>query len=82
MKHGNLSKNPSAQFKATIMDFHISYGQSAPLTAPSHSKNLIFGHLPFLRYFGQHKRSFPRFFGVFPDCHDNQVPFLVFFMFL
>ena len=33
MKHGNLSKNPSAQFKATIMDFHIFYRQSAPVTA-------------------------------------------------
>ena len=31
MKHGKLPKNPSAQFKATIMDFHISYEKSAPL---------------------------------------------------
>ena len=30
MKHGKLPKNPSAQFKATIMDFLISYEKSTP----------------------------------------------------
>ena len=36
MKHGKLPKNPSAQFKATIMDFHISYEKSAPLKSQLH----------------------------------------------
>ena len=31
MKHGKLTKNPSAQSKATFMDFHISYEKSDPL---------------------------------------------------
>ena len=36
MKHGKLPKNPSAQFKAFIMDFHVSYEKSAPLKSKLH----------------------------------------------
>ena len=36
MKHWKLPKNPSTQFKATIMDFHISYEKSAPLKPKLH----------------------------------------------
>ena len=45
-------------------------------------KNSILCHLPFLRYFGRHKHSFARLLNVFPGCHGNQVPFLMFLMFL
>ena len=36
MKQGKLLKNPSTQFKATIMDFHISCEKSAPLKSQLH----------------------------------------------
>ena len=88
MKHGKLPKNPSAQFKATIMDFDVPYEKSAPLTSHFHHviqkfiKNSILCHLPFLNYCGRHKHSFACFFCVFTGCHGNQVPFLIFLMFL
>ena len=36
MKQGKLPKNPSAQFKATIMDFYKSYEKPAPLKSQLH----------------------------------------------
>ena len=83
MKHVKLLKNPSAQFKATIMDFHISYEKSAPLKSQIHviQKKLekTQSCAIYLSWDILASINFAYFFGVFLGCHGNQV---IFFMFL
>ena len=66
MKHGKHPKNL----------LHLNHNS---MSFKKLIKNSVLCHLPFLKYFGRHKHSFARFFGVFPGCHGNQVPFLFFF---
>ena len=87
MKHEKLPKSPSAQFKATIMDFLISYEKSTSFKSQLHViqktyKKLNLAPFTFLEIFWPAQTQFWLLFCVFPGCHGNQVPFLFFFIFL
>ena len=82
MKHGKLPKDPSVQFKATIMDFHISYEKSAPLKSKIHVIQKKLGKTQscaiYLSWDILASINFAHFFGVFFGCHGKQVFFSCF----